>query len=161
MGRPSIFTCNVAVVTHGVALERFVTYVARLAARKARQSPHVILMALGSASTALILHSSSCSDSKKCPAALGPRYSTAITLNNDVAVTTGLVVLRPLSVALRGVGLRPLDLGGESLKVGVDDVGGRQLLVVVLEGQLVFTFFPHIHPHGRLADPTALWPVGF
>ena len=30
MGCPSIFTCNVAVVTHGVALERFVTYVARL-----------------------------------------------------------------------------------------------------------------------------------
>ena len=30
MGCPSIFTCYVAVVTHGVALERFVTYVARL-----------------------------------------------------------------------------------------------------------------------------------
>ena len=30
MGRPSIFACNVAVVTDGVALERFVTYVARL-----------------------------------------------------------------------------------------------------------------------------------
>ena len=29
-GCPSIFTCNVAVVTHGVALERFVTYVACL-----------------------------------------------------------------------------------------------------------------------------------
>ena len=46
------------------------------AVRKARQSPRVILRAWGLASTPLILRSSSCSDSKKCSAALGPRYST-------------------------------------------------------------------------------------
>ena len=30
MGCPSIFSCNVAMVTNGVTLKRFVTYVARL-----------------------------------------------------------------------------------------------------------------------------------
>ena len=43
---------------------------------RACQSSRVILMALGSASTPLILRSFSCSDSKKCSATLGPRYST-------------------------------------------------------------------------------------
>ena len=43
---------------------------------KACQSSRVILMALGSAITPLILRSCSCSDSKKCSAALGSRYST-------------------------------------------------------------------------------------
>ena len=43
---------------------------------KAIQSSRVILIALGSASTPLILLSSSCSDSKKNSAALGPRYLT-------------------------------------------------------------------------------------
>ena len=109
MGCPSIFTRNVAVDTHRVALERFVTYVACLsgakgqpvlspvmwqwtrtespskglshtwhvsAVRKASQSSRVIFVALESASTPLMWHSSSCSDSKKCSAALGPRYST-------------------------------------------------------------------------------------
>ena len=46
------------------------------AVRKASQSSCVILIAFGSASTPLILLSSSCSDSKKCSVALGPRYST-------------------------------------------------------------------------------------
>ena len=38
------------------------------------------------------------------------------------------MVLCPLSIALRGVELRSLDFGGESLKVGADDVRGWQLL---------------------------------
>ena len=44
--------------------------------RKAGQASRVILMASGFASTPLILHSSSCSDSKKCSSVLGPRYWT-------------------------------------------------------------------------------------
>ena len=44
MGRPSIFTCNVAVVTHGVALERLSHTWHVSAVRKARQSPRVILI---------------------------------------------------------------------------------------------------------------------
>ena len=56
------------------------------------------------------------------------------------------MVLCPLSVELR-----PLNLSGESLKVGIDDVGGRQLLVVVLKGELVLTIFRHLHPHRCLA----------
>ena len=62
------------------------------------------------------------------------RASLAVTLNDDVAITTSLMVLCPLSVALCGVELRSLDFGGESLKVGVDDVKGWQLLLVVLKG---------------------------
>ena len=46
------------------------------AVRKASQSSRVILIAFGSASTPLNLLSSSCSDSKKCSAEFGPRYST-------------------------------------------------------------------------------------
>ena len=42
----------------------------------ARQSSRVILMALGLASTPLILCSSSCSACRKCSAAFWPRYST-------------------------------------------------------------------------------------
>ena len=39
MGCPSIFACNVAVVTDGVALERFVTYVARLSGAEGTPVP--------------------------------------------------------------------------------------------------------------------------
>ena len=70
------------------------------------------------------------------------------------------MMLCPLSVALCGVELRPLNLGGESLKVCIDDVGGRQLLVVVLEGMLFLTLFRHLHPHSCLAYPTTLGSVG-
>ena len=70
------------------------------------------------------------------------------------------MVLCPLSVVLCGVELRPLSLGDESLKVCIDDVGGRQLLVVVLEGELVLTLFWHLHPHSCLAYPTTLGSVG-
>ena len=39
MGRPLIFACNVAVVTDSVALERFVTYVARLSGAEGTPVP--------------------------------------------------------------------------------------------------------------------------
>ena len=74
------------------------------------------------------------------------RLCTATIPNNDVAVTTGLVVLRPLSVALRGVGLGPLDLGGESLKVGVAAAcgsSGRQACFHLLSA------YPPARPSGR------------
>ena len=85
----------------------------------------------------------------------------AITSHHDVAITTSPMVLCPLSVALCGVELRPLNLGGESLKVCIDGVGGRQLLVVVLKGELVLTLFRHLHPHGCLAYLTTVGSVGF
>ena len=75
MGRPSIFACNVAVVTDGVALEGFVTYVARLGGAEGMAVPPRHPQGLG-ISTPLISRSSSCSDFKKCSAAFGPRYST-------------------------------------------------------------------------------------
>ena len=85
----------------------------------------------------------------------------AITPHHDVAITTSLMVLRPLSVALCGVELRSLNLSGERHKVCIDDVGGRQLLAVVLEGESVLTFFRHFHQHGCLAHPTTVGSVGF
>ena len=83
-----------------------------------------------------------------------------ITPHHDVVITTGLMVLCPLSVALCGVELRPLNLGGESLKIDIDDVRGRQLLVVTLKGEFVLTLFRHLHPHGYLAYHTTLGSVG-
>ena len=62
---------------------------------------------------------------------------------------------------LCGVELRPLNLGGESLQVCIDDVGARQLPVVVLEGELVLILFRHFHPHSCLAYPTTVGSVGF
>ena len=76
--------------------------------------------------------------------------------HHDVALTTSLMVLCPLSVALCGVELRPLNLGSESLRVCIDVVGGRQLLVVVLEGELVLTLFWHLHPNSCLDCPMKL-----
>ena len=70
------------------------------------------------------------------------------------------MVLCPLSVAVCGVELRPLNLGGESLKVCIDDERSRQLLVVVLERELVLTLFRHLHPHSCLAYPMTLWSMG-
>ena len=84
----------------------------------------------------------------------------AITPHHDVAMTTSLMVLCPLSFALCRVELRPLNLSGESLRVFIDDVGGRQLLVVVLEHELVFTLFRHLQQHNCLAYPTTLGTVG-
>ena len=163
-GCPSIFSCNVAVVTHRVTLEGFSHMWHVSVVRKACQSSRLILMALESASTPLILSSSSCSDSKLCcvgTSIFDWRLCLAIIPHHDVAITTSLVVLCPLSIALRGVRLMSLDFGGESLKVGVDDIRGWQLLVGVLKSQLVFTFFWHLHPYSRLADPTTFWLVGF
>ena len=64
------------------------------------------------------------------------------------------MVLRSLGIALCGVELRPLNLGGESFKVRIDDERGRQLLVVVLKGDLVFPFFRHLHPDCSLSNPS-------
>ena len=71
------------------------------------------------------------------------------------------MVLSPLSVALCGIELRPLNLGGESLKVCIDDKRSRQLLVVVLEGELVLTLFRHLHPDCGLPNPSTVGSVGF
>ena len=71
------------------------------------------------------------------------------------------MVLRSLGKVLCVVELGPLNIGSESLKVCIDDVGGRQLLVVVLIGGLVFALFRHLHPDGCLAYPTTVGSVGF
>ena len=79
------------------------------------------------------------------------------------------MVLCPLSVALCGVELRPLNLGGESLKVCIDDdppattlqFMSRHLLVVVLKGELVLTLFRHLHPDCGLPNPPTVRSVGF
>ena len=69
--------------------------------------------------------------------------------------------LGSLGIAFCGVKFRSFNLGGESLKVGIDYERGRQLLVVVLEGELVFPLFRHLHSLGCLASPTTLESVGF
>lgn len=109
------------------------------------QSSFVIHMALGSANTVLILRSSSWRACKKCSAALGPLYSTggSVTPHHNVTVAACFVVLRLVGVAFRGIQLGAFDLSGESLKV--DDKRDWQLLVVILEGQLVLTFFRLLH----------------
>ena len=71
------------------------------------------------------------------------------------------MVLRSLGIALCGVEIRPLNLGGEGLKIGINDERDRQLLVVVLKEDLVFTLFRHLHSHGCLAYPTTVGSVGF
>ena len=86
---------------------------------------------------------------------------SAITSHHDVAITTSIMVLCPLNVALCGVELRPLNLGGESLKVLIDNERGRQLLVVVLEDELVLTLFRHLHPDCGLPNPSTVGSVGF
>ena len=45
-------------------------------------------------------------------------------------------------------------------KSGIYDVGGRELLVPVLEDELVLGLFRHLHPDCGLADTLALWLVG-
>ena len=84
-----------------------------------------------------------------------------ITPHHDVAITTSLMVLCPLSVALFGVELRPYNLGGESLKVGIDDERSRQLLVVVLKGELVLILFRHLHPDCGLPNSPTIKFMGF
>ena len=83
-----------------------------------------------------------------------------ITSHHDVAITTSLMVLCPLSVAC-GIELRPLSLGGENLKVCIDDERSRQLLVVVLEGELVLNLFRHLHPNCGLPNPSTVGSMGF
>ena len=99
-----------------------------------------------------------------CSAASGPRYwwlRLAVTPHHDVAIAASLMVLRSLGIALCGVELEPLNLGGEGLKIRINDERDRQLLVVVLKEDFVLTLFRHLHPHGCLAYPTAVGSVGF
>ena len=60
-----------------------------------------------------------------------------------------------------GVELRLLNLGAESLKVCIDDERSRQLLVVVLKGELVLTLFRHLHPDCGLPNRSTVGSVGF
>ena len=99
-----------------------------------------------------------------CSAASGPRYwwlRLAVTPHHDVAIAASLMVLRSLGIALCGVELGPLNLGGEGLKIRINDKRDQQLLVVVLKEDFVLTLFRHLHPHGCLAYPTAVGFVGF
>ena len=70
---------------------------------------------------------------------------------------------KPHGVAFSGYCslLRPLDLGGEAVKIHLNDERDRQLLVVVLKEDFVLTLFRHLHPHGCLAYPTTVGSVGF
>src|SRR6056300_346379 len=86
-------------------------------------------------------------------------FCLAITSHHNVAVTASLMVLRFLSVALRRVEVRSFNFCGESFEVGIYDVGCRQLLVVVLEGELVLTLFWHFHPDSCLSDSLTFWLV--
>ena len=71
------------------------------------------------------------------------------------------MVLRSLGIALCGVELGPLQLGGEGLRIRINNERDRQLLLVVLKEDFVLTLFRHLHPHGSLAYPTTVGPVGF
>ena len=84
-----------------------------------------------------------------------------ITPHHDVAIAASLMVLRSLGIALCGVELGPIKLGGEGLKIRVNDERDRQLLGAVLKEDFVLTLFRHFHPHGCLAYPTTVGPVGF
>ena len=81
--------------------------------------------------------------------------------HHEVAVAASLMVLRSLGIPLCGVEVRPLNRGGESLKVSIDDERGRQLLVVVLKGDLVFPLFRHLHSDSSLPNPSSVGSVGF
>ena len=71
------------------------------------------------------------------------------------------MVLRSLGIVLCGVELRPLNLGGEGLKICINDERGRQLLVVVLEGGFAFPLSRHLHPDCSLPNPSTVGSVGF
>ena len=62
-------------------------------------------------------------------------------------------------MALFRVTVASFDFIHEGFKVGVDDIGGQELLVMVLEGEFVFPFW-HLNSDGCLADSSALWFVG-
>ena len=83
-----------------------------------------------------------------------------ITTHHDVAVTAGLMVLCPLSVALCAVKLQSLNFCGKSLKVSVDDVRGWQLLVMVLESEPVLALLRHLYSNSCLADSLTVRLVG-
>ena len=86
------------------------------------------------------------------------RVGMAVGQNHDIAIAAGLVVLYRLGVL--GVWRRPLDLVTNALEVCIDDKGGRELLVVVLEGELVLAPLWHLHPDSCLADGFTVYLVG-
>ena len=69
-----------------------------------------------------------------------------------VAITTSLIVLCPLSVALCGVRLRLLNLGGESLKVCIYDVGAGSCLWWFWKVSLFL-------PSPGISTRTDVWPI--
>ena len=83
-----------------------------------------------------------------------------ITPHHDVPITTSLMVLCPLSVALCGIELRPLNFGGESLKVRINDETGSCLWWVLKE-DFVLTLFRHLHPDCGLPSLSTVGFVGF
>lgn len=84
------------------------------------------------------------------------RLCLTITPHHHIAVTANLMLLRSPGGAFNGVELRSCNLSGESLKVRIDNERDRQLLVVVLESEFVFSLFWHLHPDCTLANPSAL-----
>ena len=95
------------------------------------------------------------------PPVFDRRLCLSVAPHLDIAVAACLVVLCPPGVAFGGVKLWPFDFRGEGFKVGVDDIRGRQLLVMVLEGKHVLALLWHLHPCSRLADSLALRPMSF
>ena len=131
-------------------------------------------IALGLASTALILRSSSWS--------AGPRRIPSRTLASALlhwALCTPPAALshhhsarqHSCSYRLHAAGFSrcwllvgsfgALNPGGEGLKLGIDDECGWELFLVILEGELVFLLLRHRHPVCSLSDPSALGSVGF
>ena len=84
----------------------------------------------------------------------------AITPHHDIAVTSSLIQLCSLGVAFCGVKLRSFKLGGESLKVGINDERGRQLLVVALKGELFFLPSSASPPGLQSAQSLDSWDCG-
>ena len=80
----------------------------------------------------------------------------SITPHHDVGVATRFVMSGLSSVAFKGVQLRPFDFSSKRLKVRIDDVGGWELFVVVLECKHVLPLLRHVHPDSRLTNPSTI-----
>ena len=155
----TVLPCDVIVITDGV-LGQILQVVA---AFRVHKSSHVILMAFGSASALLILHSSSRNALKNVllhqDAVFDWRLCLAITPHHGEAVTASLMVLCLSGVTFCAVEPRSFNFGVESLKVGTDDKWDRELLVMRLEGEL-FSLFLHLHPDCGLPDPSTVGSTG-
>lgn len=58
-------------------------------------------------------------------------------MHDYIAETAYLVLLGLQCIAFCGVELRAFNICDQSLNVGVDDVRGRELLAVIVDGMLV------------------------